>query len=66
MADKRRATNWITVGASGDPKLGTVVAGFSNYGKKEVDVFAPGMQIYSTIPEAIRMATPKVPAWLRL
>jgi subtilisin family serine protease len=50
MADKRRATNWITVGASGDPKLGTVVAGFSNYGKKEVDVFAPGMQIYSTIP----------------
>ena len=49
-ADKKRATNWITVGASGDPKLGTLVAGFSNYGKKEVDVFAPGMQIYSTIP----------------
>jgi subtilisin family serine protease len=49
-ADKKRATNWITVGASGDPKLGTIVAGFSNYGKKEVDVFAPGMQIYSTIP----------------
>jgi subtilisin family serine protease len=49
-ADKKRASNWITVGASGDPKLGTVVAGFSNYGKKEVDVFAPGMQIYSTIP----------------
>ena len=49
-ADGKRATNWITVGASGDPKLGGLVAGFSNYGKKEVDVFAPGVKIYSTIP----------------
>ncbi|HMG81394.1 MAG TPA: S8 family serine peptidase, partial [Ferruginibacter sp.] len=47
---KGRATNWITVGASGDPKNGGVTASFSNYGKKEVDVFAPGVQIYSTIP----------------
>jgi subtilisin family serine protease len=45
-----KATNWITVGASGDPKAGGLVAGFSNYGKKEVDVFAPGVKIYSTIP----------------
>lgn len=49
-ADASRATNWITVGASGDPKLGGIVASFSNYGKKEVDVFAPGVQIYSTVP----------------
>jgi len=49
-ADGKRASNWITVGASGDPKLGGLVAGFSNYGKKEVDVFAPGVKIYSTIP----------------
>ena len=28
-----------------------MVAGFSNYGKKNVDVFAPGVQIYSTTPE---------------
>jgi cell wall-associated protease len=47
---KGRATNWITVGASGDPKNGGITASFSNYGKKEVDVFAPGVQIYSTIP----------------
>ena len=46
----RKATNWITVGASGDPKNGGITASFSNYGKKEVDVFAPGVQIYSTIP----------------
>jgi cell wall-associated protease len=49
-ADKQRASNWLTVGASGDPKIGGVVAPFSNYGKTEVDVFAPGMKIYSTIP----------------
>ncbi len=50
FADSQRAVNWITVGASGDPKNGGLVARFSNYGKKEVDVFAPGVQIYSTIP----------------
>ena len=48
--DNARASNWITVGASGDPKIGGLVASFSNFGKKEVDVFAPGVQIYSTIP----------------
>jgi cell wall-associated protease len=47
---KARAYNWITVGASGDPKNGGVTANFSNYGKKEVDVFAPGVQIYATLP----------------
>jgi cell wall-associated protease len=45
-----RPTNWITVGASGDPANGGLVASFSNYGKKEVDVFAPGVNIYSSIP----------------
>lgn len=45
-----RAANWITVGASGDPKAGGLTASFSNYGKKEVDVFAPGVRIYSTVP----------------
>ena len=47
---KGRATNIITVGASGDIKNGGLTASFSNYGKKEVDVFAPGVNIYSTIP----------------
>lgn len=45
-----RASNLITVGASGDMKNGGLTASFSNYGKKEVDVFAPGVGIYSTIP----------------
>ncbi|HLP38559.1 S8 family peptidase [Lacibacter sp.] len=47
---KMKAPNFITVGASGDPKTGGLAADFSNYGKKEVDVFAPGVKIYSTIP----------------
>lgn len=50
QADGKRATNWITVGASGDPKAGGLTASFSNYGKKEVDVFAPGVKIYATVP----------------
>jgi len=45
-----KAPNWITVGASGDEKAGGLVASFSNYGKQEVDLFAPGVRIYSTIP----------------
>ena len=48
--DDKRASNWITVGASGDPVAGGITAGFSNYGKLEVDVFAPGVKIYSTVP----------------
>ena len=49
-ATNQKATNWITVGASGDPSNGGIAANFSNYGKKEVDIFAPGVQIYSTMP----------------
>ncbi|MFZ4056841.1 MAG: S8 family serine peptidase [Ferruginibacter sp.] len=49
-SNKKKASNWITVGASGDPTNGGITASFSNYGKSEVDVFAPGVQIYSTIP----------------
>lgn len=45
-----QAANFITVGASGDPTNGGVTASFSNYGKAEVDVFAPGVNIYSTLP----------------
>ncbi|MBQ4913365.1 S8 family peptidase [Maribacter sp. MMG018] len=44
------ADNVITVGAL-DPKYGSeLVASYSNYGKINVDVFAPGTDIYSTFP----------------
>ena len=45
-----KASNVITVGASGNEKNGGYTASFSNYGKNNVDVFAPGVGIYSTIP----------------
>ncbi|QDO93179.1 S8 family serine peptidase [Formosa sediminum] len=41
---------FVTVGAL-EPKYGPeMVAGFSNYGKINVDVFSPGAKIYSTVP----------------
>ncbi len=51
--DGKRPNNWITVGASGpknDANGNGLTANFSNYGKTEVDVFAPGVKIYSTVP----------------
>jgi len=46
-----RATNFITVGAGSDPKInGSYIADFSNYGKNSVNIFAPGVKIYSTLP----------------
>ncbi|MFM2338683.1 MAG: hypothetical protein RL115_1876 [Bacteroidota bacterium] len=50
LLDGTRPNNWITVGASGDAKAGGLSANFSNYGKNEVDVFAPGVKIYATVP----------------
>ncbi len=54
LASKARAGNWITVGASSDPlaepMFKSYTASFSNYGKKQVDVFSPGTKIYSTLP----------------
>ena len=41
---------WIEVGASGWKNDEDLVASFSNYGKKTVDVFAPGVKINSTMP----------------
>ena len=61
------ADNVLTVGAmtrNFDEKL---VSSFSNYGKLNVDVFAPGSQIYSTFPkdeyqsiQGTSMASPEV------
>jgi cell wall-associated protease len=42
------ADNFINVGASTAKADSTLVASFSNYGKKNVDLFAPGDKIYTT------------------
>ena len=41
---------WIEVGAITWKDEKEIAAGFTNYGKKTVDIFAPGVDIYSTIP----------------
>lgn len=49
--DKEVSSSFINVGAL-EPKYGSgMVADFSNYGKINVDVMAPGGEIYSTTPE---------------
>ncbi|WKD85449.1 Cell wall-associated protease [Polaribacter huanghezhanensis] len=45
------ADNVITIGAMSSNYNENLPATFSNYGKNNVDIFAPGVQIYSTIPE---------------
>ncbi len=46
------APAWIEVGASGYRDDSTLAAPFSNFGQRSVDVFAPGVQITSTIPHS--------------
>ena len=48
--DGKTIPNMITVGAAARTNDEHLVAEFSNYGKQGVDVFAPGVQIYSTLP----------------
>jgi cell wall-associated protease len=47
---KEFADNVITIGAINKEYGQNVVAAFSNFGKVNVDVFAPGEEIYATVP----------------
>ncbi len=46
------APNWLEVGALSWVAGERRVANFSNYGKKNVDLFAPGYQLNSTVPDS--------------
>ena len=48
--NKTSIPNLLTVGASGPVDNSHLTADFSNYSRKGVDVFAPGVNIYSTLP----------------
>lgn len=48
---KKYANNWLSIGALNYKGGENSVAPFSNYGSANVDVFAPGMAIYSTTPD---------------
>ncbi len=50
LNNKDSANAWIEVGASRHLNDTIMIAAFSNYGKRSVDVFAPGTNIYSTVP----------------
>ncbi len=61
------SNNVLIVGALNVEYGSKMVAPFSNYGKKNVDVFAPGMKIYATTPnqsyeylQGTSMASPNV------
>ena len=65
--DREFVDNMITVGALSSSYGSEMVASFSNYGNHRVDVFAPGAEIYSTMPNGeyefqggTSMATPAV------
>ncbi|WP_426483297.1 S8 family peptidase [Flavobacterium sp. 2] len=64
---KEFTNNVITIGAINKQYGENVVAGFSNFGKINVDVFAPGEEIYATVPnnkykylQGTSMAAPNV------
>ncbi|TAE86875.1 MAG: peptidase S8 [Bacteroidetes bacterium] len=50
--DSYTGENWLEVGASSWQKKKQIPAVFSNFGASNVDVFAPGVDIYSCIPES--------------
>lgn len=61
------ANNFLVVGALNPEFSEKMVAGFSNYGHYDVDVFAPGVKIYATVPnntyeylQGTSMASPNV------
>ena len=47
----KQAATWMEIGALSYKGGEDAPASFSNYGKTEVDVFAPGVQILSTTPD---------------
>lgn len=44
--------HFVTIGASTKNKGSELVASFSNYGEKGVDVFAPGFEIFNAVPQS--------------
>lgn len=51
ISDEGASELWISVGATSWKPNEDFVANFSNYGDESVDIFAPGVDIYSTMPD---------------
>lgn len=48
----KKLGHYLTIGASTRNAKGHLAADFSNYGQTKVDVFAPGFEIYNTVPQS--------------
>jgi subtilisin family serine protease len=48
---EKEVSSWMEIGALHWRSAEKRVAGFSNYGKKNVDLFSPGVALYSTVPD---------------
>lgn len=51
LLDGTRANNWLEVGATSMKANKNFTAEFSNYGRKNVDLFAPGVDIVGLAPD---------------
>jgi cell wall-associated protease len=51
LLNGKQVKTWLEIGASSYGADENFVGSFSNYGKKSVDLFAPGVKIYSTTPD---------------
>lgn len=51
ISKRREASNWIEVGANGWQSDENLPGSFSNYSASAVDLFAPGVDLYSTFPD---------------
>ncbi len=49
---KEKLDLFLTIGASTRDPKGHLAADFSNYGQTKVDVFAPGFEIYNSVPQS--------------
>jgi cell wall-associated protease len=49
---KEHLDHYLTIGASTRFPKGKLAASFSNYGQMRVDLFAPGFEIYNTVPQS--------------
>lgn len=50
VTKRRKAPNWLEVGANGWQNDKNLPGSFSNYSQESVDLFAPGVDMYSTLP----------------
>lgn len=67
IGGKEYANNVITIGALNYEYGQDLLANFTNYGKKNVDIFSPGVKIYAPVPDnkykflqGTSMASPEV------